>query len=377
MPKFTKNLTFLAILLSLGLAAPALAKTTQTLFDVNIIADQEETGIFWRFANTLGLEANEDNTAVRLIGEKEVSILSPPKLDVTSANQLRLSFLSTTDLDIGLNTNIRELEDGQLIGDVNYRFNYKIKGGSKIQQITFPLQDESFGSADNQIMIKFTSPKSSDSIEVDVYEIIAEDLGLFGLVGRATKDYFKFDQYMPYTVNLMPTPEIFGQPAGLWFAPIVLVAAWFILRQKKYTGAALIVLAVLLVAADLRAMAEFSSYTINDTKEYVQPKPLVKNFRADRQLAGFTSLLNKHIQPTDSIRYLPGRHDDSEGKLRYALYPTRLTPEAPTIVVYRNPDIKFNSDDKKLYENGEAISATGILIDEFAEGSFIFREIIN
>ena len=163
------------------------------------------------------------------------------------------------------------------------------------------------------------------------------------------EDFFTFDTFKPYTINLLYWPKIFWNSANYLFywlfiiiAIVVLLTNWFFTSKTlKYffiTGITLWIL------YDLRMWSELISYYDNDYKTYISKPINIRTFRDRWDFYDFTDFVNNKlnefwVKKFSNISFYTDNTRPFPWIMTYMLYPNyiQLNKETPKyFIVYES-----------------------------------------
>jgi len=257
--------------------------------------------------------------------------------------------------------NLTVVPNATIGGNYTYELAREILPGKEPKVYRFSLNHPLFKNV-NDIALKFTAEKPT---KILLREISFQKQTAFQKIVQFEKDYFQAAPYSGFTVNIFPTPRIFGRSAFYYFIPVFLLFVALMLFSRRYRRAALIGLLGLWLLTDMRMNYEFLSYAAKDYKTWIKPAPSDKKLRTYGDFYAFADWLRKNL-PKDrkeiGFYYLDNEHYPR--LLQYYVYPIRVMPkkeDAKTFVVFHRGDMK----DKLLSEGA-------MEIESFKEDSGIF-----
>lgn len=225
-------------------------------------------------------------------------------------------------------------------GNYSYEFLEELYPSSEFKKYRFSLRHPFYKNA-RDFALKFTL---AEDAEITFKEISLARHTTWQRMLAGGRDYFRTAPYSGFTVNVFPTPRIYGQSAFYYFLPIFIVLFLLALFSAKYRKKALVGLLILWLVTDLRMNYEFANYQIQDYKTWVKPVVSEKTLRTYGDFYVFAEWLQNNL-PQDrkeiTFYYLDNEHFPR--LLQYYVYPVRVLPktdEAKVVVVYHRQDIK-------------------------------------
>lgn len=260
--------------------------------------------------------------------------------------ELTVTLGTNTPLELTVVPNV------SLGGSFTYEFQEKIlpQTGS-LRQYNFSLRHMLFQNA-LDFGLKFEARKPA---VISLRQIKLAEFSAAQKLFQPFKDYLRTAPYSGFTVNVFPTPRIFGHSAFYYFLPIFLIILLFSLFSSKYRKATLVALVVLWLVTDFRMNYEFGKYLKKDYETWVKPAATEKSLRTYDDFYVFADWLSKNLPKAErqiNFYYLDNEHFPR--LLQYYLYPVRVlakSEEAQVYVVYHRKEMK----DKLLTEGAKEI----------------------
>lgn len=369
-----RNLILL-FLLTFLLALPAFAlasSKSQVIFSLDVLTDPiyQASSNQWQIANNTdeGLYAQSEG-GMLLKSEGDPTIIYPISFGYKDFDKLIISF-STNKL-----TEVRVIPDITTTALNGPQFKKLVYPTGNVQKIEYSLRHRFFKDVKNDIGINFYTIKPANII---IHEIRLEKLNPIETASQVVVDYFTPAAYLPFTVNLFPAPFIFGRSAMAYFAPLLLVALFLLLRSNKWRKKAVIFLLAIFFLTDFRMAYEFLTYHITDYKTFVKPPVEEKVLRNYADFYSFSNWLGKSLpEDIESINYMSLGSADFPRILHYELYPLIINDDnfpSKFYAIYNRSDIRYSAHDRIIFDSDGPLSAVGELVDIFSENSFTFRE---
>lgn len=272
-------------------------------------------------------------------------------------DNLTISLQSNQKLELTVIPNITTT------ANFTYEFQETINPSSHIQLYTFSLRHPYFKDLEN-IGFKFVTPKGA---KIYLQEISFSKHTALQKIFQPFRDFFRVSPYSGFTVNVFPTPRIFGRSAFLYFLPLFLILLGFFLFSKKHHKKAMVALLLLWLLTDFRMSYEFFSYSRTDYHTWIKPPLREKTLRTYGDFYVFAKWLEENL-PRDSkeINFYYPDNEHFPRLLQYYLYPVQVYPKeekVPITVVFHRLDLKENF-----------LTKPGQILSSFSEDSFIYLE---
>ena len=367
-----KTLTFLAaITLFFLLPAMVWAKAERVIFSYDILTsvDYQKSDAQWQISNNSDEGLYGADGGLMLKSDGDPYLVYPVKFSYHDYDRLKLVLYSNQPLELTLIPNVSQH------GLSSYDLVRSLAASDLYSVVEFSLRLPFFKDPVNELGLNFYSGEPASIV---IQEISLEKSNPVQLLFQAVKDYWRISPYSPFTVNLFPTPQIFGHPALGYFLPFILILVWFFLFNRRWRKAAGILLLLLWILADLRMTYEFFSHSLADYQSFVKPPAAEKTLRTYEDFYQFADWLSANLPPGDAeINFYNFGSAHFPRLLQYLLYPVRVYDEeqnARIYVNYNRNNIVYNPKDGKLYESGSPLSGPGEIIAEYNNNSFIFQE---
>ncbi len=239
-------------------------------------------------------------------------------------------------------------------GSFTYEFQKEILPGAGVREYDFSLHHVLFRQAAD-FGLKFEAKAST---LISLRQIKLSQLGVSQKLLQPLKDYFQTAPYSGFTVNVFPTPRIFGRSAFLYLLPIFLILMFLILTSKRWRKRALIGLLILWLLTDFRMVYEFLSYQIKDYQTWVKPVAGEKRLRTYDDFYVFADWLKTNLPAgTDKLNFYYLENEHFPRLLQYYLYPTKVIAKGEEVgvlyVIFHKPEIK----EKILAEGAKELSS--------------------
>ena len=223
----------------------------------------------------------------------------------------------------------------------------------------------------------------------------------------AFRSFLIFEPFRPHMINLLIGPVIMPDPMPLpltretlplstsvnaYFLVFIALSgivlllyavflarvrgkAWPELRAMILTRFFLSIAAVW-VLYDLRMGYEFLRAVSLDHTSYISAPADTRTFRDMGRFYEFAAFATPFTSDRDWYELFAPDSFQYFGLMQYHTYPSLPNdgePVSDTWVIYQRSDITLG-EDSRLYHAGEAFTAPGVLLLEFDESSFVFRE---
>ena len=230
---------------------------------------------------------------------------------------------------------------------------------------------------------------------------------LFEKLTGAFRSFLIFEPFRPHMINLLIGPVIMPDPMPLPLTretlPLSTSVNAYFLVFIALSGIALLLYAIFLartrsipwpnlramilrrffysialvwILYDLRMGIEFLRAVSLDHKSYISASAETRTFRDMGRFYEFAAFAAPFTSDRDWYELFAPDSFQYFGLMQYHTYPSLPNdgePVSDTWVVYLRPDITLG-EDNRLYHAGEAFTAPGVLLLEFDESSFVFRE---
>lgn len=327
------------------------------------------SGKLWQISNNIedGLYAQPDGMLLKNDGD--AYLVYPANFSYKDFDVLRIKFYSNRDVWVTIIPNV------STTGFNTYELRQRIEKSQQLQEIEFSLRLPFFAAPINDLGVNFYTLEPSD-IVISEMSLAKSNFGQSAV--RAIKDYFLVAPYSPFTVNLFPTPRIFGYSALLYFLPGLILLLWLLVKSKKWYQPAALILISVWVLIDLRMGYEFLIHNIEDYKTFVAPEQSDKVLRTYGDFYQFADWLAQELkQEARAVNYYNFGSAHFPRLLQYLVYPIKVDPDkqdSKTYVVYNRTDIFYNTDDKRIYQLDQPLSQPGEIVATYNQDSFIFQE---
>jgi hypothetical protein len=222
-------------------------------------------------------------------------------------------------------------------------------------------------------------------------------------ISNAWQSFWTFDSFRAYTINFLWGPLITTNPIGLlhlfdhlpptaWsidryiygllLVSAIMGAVFFVFNRKKGVKVIGIVFfgtfACLWILFDLRMSAEVVSYAIHDVQTFVLPDMVNKTFRTHASFYAEAEQLLPTLKTYDRFLVLEPSSSPVYSNLRYMAFPSiAMTPDndvtgVKLFAVFDRPDIHVNTQGRLVDGNGQILSGTGKIIDQFNDQTYLF-----
>ena len=333
------------------------------------LIDQPEVFSQWQISNDGDDYLYQQDDGFLLKDRGNAHLVYPLTFNYTDYDKLVVTFSTDQPIYVVVIPNI------STTGFNTYELQKRVLPSPDFQTVEFSLRHHLFKDTLTDFGLNFFASRPANVV---IKEIKLEKMSSAQVFVQAVKDYFLVAPYSPFTVNVIPTPRIFGHDAFIYLLPIFLVLAWLLFFSTKYRQAALVGLLILWLVTGLRLDYELFNYQKNDYQTWVKPPTPEKIFRNYGDLYVFIDWVKQNLpDDTLAINYYQIGSDYFPQIIQYYLYPTEVRLEAssaPVYVLFHQPNIKYNSEDNRLYRRQNPISNPGEIIATFNNNSFIFSE---
>ncbi len=361
-----KRLLLLFFLSLIIIPQVAFAAERKVIFSAETLADP--SAIQWQISNNKDDSLYQKKEGFLLKSDGDAYLVYSMEFSYNDFDELVITLYSDQELEITV------LADVSKEGLNTFEFKQVAKPSEEFKEYHFSLRHPFFKQV-NDFGINFYSNGPSNIV---LKEISLNKMGMAGFISQIFKDYFRIASYSPFTVNVFPTPRIFGHAAFMYFLPIFLILVWLLAFSPKYRTKAIIGLLILWIITDQRMGYEFARYQLYDYQTWVRPPVQEKMFRNYDDFYVFVDWLKKNL-PSEktAVNYYFFGPVQFPRILQYYLYPVEVynqESKADTFVVLHRDDIKYNPADSRLYHGGKPISRVGDLKASYSDNSFIFIE---
>ncbi len=355
---------------SLGGPATGLAKESKVIFSYDILAssDYQKSDAQWQISNNRDEGLYGTDGGLLLKSDGDPYLVYPIKFSYHDYDRLKIVLYSNQPLQLTLIPNISQH------GLSSYDLVRSLPAGNSYLTVDFSLRLPFFKDPVNELGLNFYSGQPANIV---IKEISLEKSNPVQLLSQAFKDFWRISPYSPFTVNLFPTPQIFGRPALIYFLPIILVLTWLILFKRRFWKISLALLFALWVLTDIRMSFEFFNYHLADYRSFVKPPTAEKTLRTYADFYQFADWLKNNLPPKEEISFYNFGSVHFPRLLQYLVYPVVVYSNGePTkfYVTYNRLDITYNASDQKLYQDGKELTGAGEIVSTYNKNSFIFKE---
>lgn len=298
----------------------------------------------WQVVSEKPLSVSDEGEVVLLKMDKGVTYLVHPYDPQQKYGRLTLEFSSTAAGKLEI------IAGASTTGDYSYEYQADIAAGQDPHRFVFFLHHPYYRDIQD-FALKFTMESAAD---IRMSEIALSRDKLWQTFGAAVTDYFRTAPYSGFTVNVFPTPMIFGHAAFYFFLPLLALFLAGIFFQK-WRKAGLVGLLVLWLVTDFRMDYEFAKYELKDYQTWIKPAAAEKTLRTYEDFYVFAKWLSQNLPAEQKEIVFYGSHEHYPRLLQYYLYPVRVMPkeeDAKISAVFHRQDIK-----DKLISEGAAETA--------------------
>ncbi|OGY48124.1 MAG: hypothetical protein A3J65_00915 [Candidatus Buchananbacteria bacterium RIFCSPHIGHO2_02_FULL_45_11b] len=306
-----------------------------------------------------------------LKSDGDLYLVYPVSFDYGDYDRLNLTLFSSQPLEIKI------IPDVTTTGYTNYELAENISAGDLPQKISTSLRLKFFKKPVENIGLRLISKKPADIV---FQEISLEKMSRLEILAQGAKDYFRIAPHDSFTVNLFPTPRIWGRSALVYWLPFLFFAMYLFFYSFKWRRAAAIFLLAVWLIIDFRMTAEFFYNQWVDYQSFVKPPAAEKSLRNYGDFYQFADWLKETISgETAEINYYGSEVSHYPRLLQYLAYPLKVNHEgnnSKIFVFYKQSDIGFDPAGKKIYKNGQPLTGEGEIIAAYPDNynSFIFQE---
>lgn len=366
-----KSKIFLLAIIFLFSPVFVLAATEAEIFSQQYLqsSDYLNSGVEWGVYNNTETSLYKKDEGLLLRNDGDAYLVYPISFSYKDFDKLVITYSSDQPLDINIIPNVGSTAFS------TYELRKKFPETNEVVQAEFSLRLPFFKSPTEDVGINFYSNRPS---EVVIYDIKLVKNSPMETAGQFFRDYFNVSSYSPFTVNLLPTPRIFGYSAMIYFLPIVilLLLLLFLHPRKKIKKIALIILISFWVFTDLRMIYEFLSYNVQDYQSYVAPAEPDKTLRNYADFYQFSNLVRDNVPAGEEVNFYNFGSGHFPRILQYMIYPRIVKEGGQTgeyFAFYNFSDFSFNEEDNRIYRNDEPLTEAGEIIASLNDNSFIFK----
>ncbi len=214
---------------------------------------------------------------------------------------------------------------------------------------------------------------------------------------------WKFDAVRAYTINFVWGPLIAFTPAEIdqmfwnipprtfsvnWYLYGILALALIITIYASHSAGThdkhrwwmrfFVLFFFLWIFYDIRMSAELASYVKTDYETFYTKSFAEQQYRDRGFFIQFIEAIRPVVEKEKSFVFLPFQGYPYMGESRYLLYPSNplnpdaVQPDTTLWVVFNRPEVRMN-ETGQLTANGQVLSGTGAMVQEFAPGTFLFK----
>lgn len=167
------------------------------------------------------------------------------------------------------------------------------------------------------------------SVSTEWITVTKEKLSFWWTITEWWKDFWFFDSFKPYTINLLRWPIIAGKSWNKIFVWLFIIAfaSYYVFSLTKHISLQkylLITICILVFSYDIRMWSEFISYYQNDISQYINKTWVEKTFRDREELNSFLDFVSTQlssIQESWPIWFYGNSHRYIHPTAKYFLYP--------------------------------------------------------
>lgn len=313
----------------------------------------------------------DGENGLKIKSDGDFYLVYPVSFSYRDFDRINLVLSSDQPLEITV------VPDVTTTGYTNFELVKKIPAGSELQKTNISLRIKFFKETVDNIGLRFVSAKPAD---ITLTEVSLEKMSPVEVLAQGFKDYFRVAPYNSFTVNLFPTPRIWGRSALVYFLPLILLFIWLLFFSKKWQKTAAIVLVVAWALIDSRMTYEFFFQHLADYQTFVKPPTAEKSLRNYGDFYQFADWLKINFgSEIKEINYYGGQSAHFPRLLQYLIYPIKIDNEgksAKVFVFYQGQNIAFDPAGKRVYQNGQPLTGEGEIINIYVydKDSFIFQE---
>ncbi len=360
------NRSILTALIFFASPAIVFAATEKVIFNSDIL--QTDTATFWQIFNTQSEEVTVVDDGVRFISDGDAFLVYSEPFSYHDYDRLLITLKSDQALDITVIPNV------STTGINTFELKQNLPASGALATLEFSLRLPLFEKPITDLGIHL---ESAAPATISVSQISLDNNGGVGLLTQAVRDYLRVAPYSPFTVNLIPTPRVFGHSATVYLLPIIAIALVLLLRSKKWRTPAVLLLLGLWVMTDLRMTYEFLTHRATDYQTYVTPAPADKHLRGYGNFYQFAEWVHQTLPERQTFNLLSDGSGHFPRIMQYLVYPQLVDAGArdnKTYVVYQRDDVRYNQDQQRLFINNEPLSALGTTTAVYGDDAFIFQE---
>ena len=196
-------------------------------------------------------------------------------------------------------------------------------------------------------------------------------------------DFWTFDSFRPYSINLLYGPRIFGTSVNgtfymlfIFFSLIALFVLFLRGKEKKFLATVCIIGGALWIVYDMRMTLELNGYYIKDYKEYISQESGVRSFRDRGNFYDFMNFTQKTLGEVNvwnkkTVSFFTDNEWPFYGSATYFLLPSILEKskkDVDILVFYGYKDALATGDNLIVWWE---VIGTGTIV-HFSKQAFIF-----
>lgn len=348
----------------------AFASTSLEIFSPEILASPEyaASGVEWGLYNNESIDIFLTDEGALFKNSGDAFLVYGISFNYHDFDVLKISMKVSESMEVTVIPNV------STTGYNTYELKKNIEPSNDIQEYTFSLRLPFFEEDITDLGLNF---KSNSPSEVIIKKITLEKNPSSSVIIQAVKDYFTVAPYSPFTVNLIPTPRVFGYSAGAYLLPLVIALLILFFVMPKARVFAGICLLMLWIGLDLRMGYEFLEHRLYDNKTYVEAKTQDRYLRSYSDFYTFADFVSHNIKTGSTINFFNEHSSHFSRILQYLVYPSVISDagsDQEYQIFYKASGLTFNEEDSRLYIDGEVITNPGEIIAEFKPGSIIFKQ---
>jgi len=338
-------------------------------YDVLSSVEYQKSASQWQITQNSDSGLYKKDDGMMLKNDGGAYLIYPFVFSYHDYDQLKIIFYSDQPATILL------VPDVTTIGSNSFELRKKVSAQESYQTIDFSLRHPFFKNKVQDIGLNFYTVLPSNLV---IKEIVLVKLDFSEVILQVFKDYFLVAPYSAFTVNLFPTPRIFGHDALIYFLPLILLLAWLFFKSCRFRKIAGIILLLIWILIDCRMSYEFFVQGFDDYRNFVTPPQAEKKLRTYDDFYQFAGWLKDNLSKEYSeINFYGSGSVHLPRLLQYLAYPMLINNEeniGPVYVTYNRHDIVYNEAEKRLYQGDKPLSEVGELIANYNKDSFIFVE---
>jgi len=222
-------------------------------------------------------------------------------------------------------------------------------------------------------------------------------------IGYAFRSVWQFDNVRAYTINFVWGPLVAFNPIETaqvfwkippdahslnWYIYAVLIVALIIVlylshnegthEKQKWWKRFFVLFGVLWIFYDVRMTSELGQYVKVDYETFHTKSFAEQQYRDRGFFIQMVEALREDIGTEKKFVFLPFQGYPYMGQIRYMLYPSiPVNPDAADAdtkfwLIFNRTDVTVN-EAGQLVTTSEILSSTGIILKQFAPGTFLFR----